>query len=246
MTIKMPLEHQTLSAQVQKYILELIPRENLTPGMAVPSEMQIIQDLGVSRGVVRESYRSLSALGVLEIKSGKVPRIKHFDASVLQLILGFASATEQVTSSQILSVRRWLEIGCAELAAQNGTEADFALLQQEMKLIRDTFHNTEDFVEHDIHFHLILSQASKNPLFIILLQALHAQLKQSVYDGLEAQKEHRQYEQRIVALHQKICDFVCARDAENAKRAMAEHFDTAVNSLIEQAGDRAGKTISAL
>ncbi|TCL04319.1 FadR/GntR family transcriptional regulator [Sodalis ligni] len=246
MTTKKLLEHNTLSSQVQNYILELIPRENLTAGMAVPSEMQIIQDLGVSRGVVRESYRSLSALGVLEIKSGKVPRIKHFDASVLQLIFGFASATEQVTASQILSVRRWLEIGCAEMAAVNGTEQDFALLQQEMRLIRENFHNTESFVEHDIHFHLVLSQASKNPLFMILLQALHAQLKQSVYAGLEAQKEHLQYEQRIVELHQKICDFVCTRDAENAKKAMMEHFDTAVNSLIEQGSEMNGKSITSV
>ncbi len=67
----------TLSSQVKNHILNLIAEQKLTPGMPVPSEVQLIQKLGVSRGIVREAYRSLAALGILETHSGKVPRIKN-------------------------------------------------------------------------------------------------------------------------------------------------------------------------
>lgn len=67
----------TLSSQVKNHILNLIAEQKLTPGMPVPSEIQLIQKLGVSRGIVREAYRSLAALGILETHSGKVPRIKN-------------------------------------------------------------------------------------------------------------------------------------------------------------------------
>ena len=65
----------TLSSQVKNHILNLIAEQKLTPGMPVPSEVQLIQKLGVSRGIVREAYRSLAALGILETHSGKVPLV---------------------------------------------------------------------------------------------------------------------------------------------------------------------------
>ncbi|MFU1853483.1 FadR/GntR family transcriptional regulator [Citrobacter freundii] len=234
MTTKIQLESNTLSAQVRDYILSLIARQKLTVGMPVPSEMQLTQELGVSKGVVREAYRSLAALGILETKSGKVPRIKAFDSSVLQLIFSFATVTEQVTSSQILAARRWLEAGCVQMAALNGDESDFAALKQEMLLIREEFSDAERFLQHDLNFHLLLSRASKNPLFSILLQALHEQLTHSMRAGLEAQKDHYEYERGIIALHQRVCDCVCLRDAEGAMKAMDDHFNlasTALNNL---------------
>ncbi|EOT1316887.1 TPA: FadR/GntR family transcriptional regulator [Escherichia coli] len=234
MTTKIQLESNTLSAQVRDYILSLIARQKLTVGMPVPSEMQLTQELGVSKGVVREAYRSLAALGILETKSGKVPRIKAFDSSVLQVIFSFATLTEQVSSSQILAARRWLEAGCVQMAALNGDEEDFAALKQEMSLIREEFSDTERFLEHDLNFHLLLSQASKNPLFSILLQALHTQLTHSMRAGLEAQRNNHEYERGIIALHQRVCDCVCNRDAEGAMKAMDEHFNLSSDALNNQ------------
>lgn len=234
MTTKIQLESNTLSAQVRDYILSLIARQKLTVGMPVPSEMQLTQELGVSKGVVREAYRSLAALGILETKSGKVPRIKAFDSSVLQVIFSFATLTEQVSSSQILAARRWLEAGCVQMAALNGDEEDFVALKQEMSLIRAEFSDTESFLEHDLNFHLLLSQASKNPLFSILLQALHTQLTHSMRAGLEAQRNNHEYERGIIALHQRVCDCVCNRDAEGAMKAMDEHFNLSSDALNNQ------------
>lgn len=230
----MPLQSNTLASQVTRYILDMIGQQQLKPGMPVPSEVKLIEELGVSRGVIREAYRSLSALGILEIKSGKVPRVKSFDSSVLQLIFGFSLASSQVSVSQILSVRRCLEIGSAAMAATNGAQDDFEKLKHEMQQIKTHILDAEKFTQHDIEFHLTIARASGNPLFAILLQSLYEQLRLSVQAGLEAQSETDEKLQHIVALHQDICDRVCARDAQGAMDAMTRHFDTAVNSLIEK------------
>jgi GntR family transcriptional regulator, transcriptional repressor for pyruvate dehydrogenase complex len=87
MDTKMPIQSHTLSSQIKHYVLDMISQQQLTPGMAVPSEVKLIEELGVSRGVIREAYRSLSALGILEIKSGKVPRVKASTAACLSLFL---------------------------------------------------------------------------------------------------------------------------------------------------------------
>jgi DNA-binding FadR family transcriptional regulator len=62
------LQRPTLATQVAQHLLDLIAREGLKPGENVPSEVQVCKDLGVSRGSVREAYRTLAALGILVIE----------------------------------------------------------------------------------------------------------------------------------------------------------------------------------
>ncbi|MBA1702480.1 FadR family transcriptional regulator, partial [Escherichia coli] len=97
---------------------------------------------------------------------------------------------------------------------------DFANLRAEMAKIREQFNDVESFITHDIRFHQLLAVASKNPLFMMLLQALHQQLRQSIQEGLNAQSDQKEYGNHIITLHQKICDAVCARDVETATQAM--------------------------
>ena len=151
---------------------------------------------------------------------------------MLRVVFGFALATEQVTTEQILQVRRWLELGVVEAAARNGEEEDFANLRAEMAKIREQFNDVESFITHDIRFHQLLAVASKIRFFMMLLQALHQQLRQSIQEGLNAQSDQKEYGNHIITLHQKICDAVCARDVETATQAMKSHFDSPVSALI--------------
>ena len=77
------LQKPTLSAQVARHLIDLIQQQALRPGDFVPSEVQICKDLQVSRGSVREAYRTLAALGILEIESGRRPRLQSVNAHVL-------------------------------------------------------------------------------------------------------------------------------------------------------------------
>ncbi|MEX6035146.1 FadR/GntR family transcriptional regulator [Providencia hangzhouensis] len=78
------IEKQTLSEQVRSYVLSLISQSNLNPGDEIPSEKEIIERLGVSRGVVREAFQSLSILGILDISSGKKPKIQKINSNPLE------------------------------------------------------------------------------------------------------------------------------------------------------------------
>src|SRR5687767_260912 len=78
--IQLSVKKDTLSSQLIRYLLNRIAQEGLKAGDPAPSEVQVCQDLKVSRGTVREAYRSLAALGILEIESGKRPRVRGPDA----------------------------------------------------------------------------------------------------------------------------------------------------------------------
>ena len=64
------LQRPTLSAQVARHLLDLIAREGLKPGDTAPSEVQICRDLEVSRGSVREAYRTRPRSESLKSRAG--------------------------------------------------------------------------------------------------------------------------------------------------------------------------------
>lgn len=218
------LEASTLTAQVQDYIISYISDHALKPGDEIPSEMTIVKEFGISRGVVREAFRALGTLGIVEIKSGKKPRVKAFESSVMRTILGVAGSTSQVTLEQILEVRLGLELSCVRMAAKRITKEEIEELTFEMKEIKTKINDPDSFVDHDLRFHHLIARASHNPLYIILLEALHHQIYTSIADGFKIQSTDME-RGRIITLHQDVFDAVVKGDEEEAARAMAEHFN---------------------
>ncbi|MCX9002756.1 FadR family transcriptional regulator [Citrobacter portucalensis] len=232
MSISKPIiEKSTLSEQVRNYILNVITTEQLEPGSKVPSEKQLTETLGVSRGVVREAFQALSILGILDISSGKHPRVQSLNSAALETIFNYSVVTQQISADQILSLRSTLEVHCVALASQNGTEEDFSRLRVEMDKIREVFGDHQSFIYHDARFHMILAEASGNPLYSLLLQALRVPLEKSISAGLHAH-DINDRRQQIIDAHQAILEKVCQRDAEGATQAMQKHFISAINALI--------------
>jgi len=225
------LQKPTLSAQVARHLLDLIHQQGLRPGAFVPSEVQIGKDLKVSRGSVREAYRTLAALGILEIESGRRPRLQAVNANVLAQVFGYALRTAQVNANHVIETRRAIEVQGAQLAARNATEehkgALRALLGQMRSALGDHDHGRR--VAADMAIHTTLAEASGNPLNPLLLAAVRAPLEQvMIIDHTHRSSESELV--RIVDVHEAIVERVCAGDAVGAGAAMAMHFDLSVGA----------------
>jgi len=123
------LQKPTLSAQVARHLLDLVAKESLRPGDFVPSEVQICKTLQVSRGSVREAYRTLAALGILEIESGRRPRLQSMNSAVLAQVFGYALSTAQLNPKHVIETRRAIEVQGAQLAARNVTDVQKVTLK---------------------------------------------------------------------------------------------------------------------
>jgi len=225
-------ERPTLSSQVARYLLDLISRQRLRPGDHVPSEVQICRDLQVSRGSVREAYRTLAALGILEIETGKRPRLQPMSAHVLSQVFGYALTTAQVRGSDVIQLRRAIEVQVAQLAALNATD----LQKMQLKGYIDQMRQSVERADHrlrmvaDMAFHTTLAEASGNPLNELLLAALRAPLEKVMHLDLGDRRSQVELV-RIVDAHQLIVERVCAGDPVGAGAAMACHFDLSMASL---------------
>lgn len=226
-----PLQKATLSARVARHLLELIATQNLRPGDAVPSEVQICKDLQVSRGSVREAYRTIAALGILDIESGRRPRLQAVNPNVLAQVFGYALKTAQVKAAHVIQARRAIEVQAAQLAARNINEAQKATLHQLVREMRTALGKNDHArrVKADIAIHIALAEASGNPLNALLLAALQAPLEQVMSIDLEIWSSETDLI-RVVNVHEGIVERVCAGDAVGAGAAMAMHFDLSVGA----------------
>lgn len=225
-------ERPTLSSQVARHLLDLISRERLRPGDTVPSEVQLCRDLQVSRGSVREAYRTLAALGILEIESGKRPRLQPMSAHVLSQVFGYALNTAQVRASDVVELRRAIEVQGAQLAARNATDVHKMQLKGYVDQMRQSLEDNDHArrMRADMAIHTTLAEASGNPLNMLLLSALRAPLEKLMYLDLGSRRGGADLV-RIVDAHQLIVERVCAGDPVGAGAAMACHFDLSMASL---------------
>lgn len=227
-------ERPTVSAQVARHLLDLIAREGLKPGDAAPSEVQICRELEVSRGSVREAYRTLAALGILAIESGRRPRLQVINAHALSQIFGYALETSQVSPLDVLETRRTLEVQAVQLAARHASKAQRLRLAAEMRLMRSALDALDrpKLVASDMTIHTVLAEASLNPLNPLLLNALRASLEHQMNLNMGARRSAKDLV-RIVDAHGMIVERVCAGDAAGAAAAMSRHFDLSAAAMSE-------------
>jgi len=224
-------------SQVTQQLLELIARDNLRPGDPVPSEVQFSRELQVSRNSVRESYRALAALGVIEIGTGRRPRLMAMSSDVVSQVFGYALTTAQVTVSHVMETRRGVEIQSAQLAALRATKAQKDELREHVAEMRAAIDDHQRRIVADLAMHRKLAEASRNPLNTLLLDALHDPLKQSMLLDLGEQRTEAELI-RIVDAHEAIVDRVCVGDAVGAGAAMSCHFDMSSNIMLRIGSDQ--------
>ncbi len=220
----------TVPAQVARHLLDRISERGLRPGDTVDSEVQICKELQVSRGSVREAYRLLAALGVLEIGSGRRPRVLAVNPSPLAQIFGHALQTAHATPMHVIELRRGIEMQTAQLAARFATDAQRARLRELVHEMRAAEGDDARRMAADLAIHEMLAVASGNPLNSLVLSALHDAITRSLREDYIAQSSAAEIS-RIVDAHEAVVDRVCEGDPVGAAAAMSCHFDLSVYSL---------------
>lgn len=222
------LGRPTLSAGAARYVLDLIQREQLRAGAAMPSESEIVRTLGISRGSAREAYSSLAAMGILAVEPGRRPQLKPLDPQVLTRIFDYALTTAQVSPDQVMDTRRAIELACARLAAQQASAEHRAQLQALAAEMRAAGADRSRRVQADIAIHVLIAEAGGNPLNRVLLQALRTPLEDSVRLHQSDQRSAEEIA-TVIQAHEDLVAAVCAGQPDAAEAAMARHFDLSIH-----------------
>ena len=212
-------------------------------GEQIPSERSLIEEFGVSRIAIREALSMLKGLGVVDVGHGRRTRVKSVDAATLsQLLPLMLIGGGQQTFDQVFEVRLALESQTATLAARRRTPEQLKRLEELRDEFRSAMNDGGDRSAQvvDLEFHLQIAQASGNPLFPTLLDALAGFVS-------FAQKESCRNDpirgQRAVLAHETIVDAIRDQDADRARVEMESHLRYSMTRRIES--DAEAKTPSA-
>ena len=104
-------------------IREMIAAGELGPGDRLPPELKLAEQLGVSRGSLREAVRALSQINVLDVRRGDGTYVTSLEPS--ELLEGLIFAVELLQArdlTEVIEVRRLLLPPAAGLAATRVTD----------------------------------------------------------------------------------------------------------------------------
>lgn len=206
-------------AQAAHEIRRLVLGNNLPKGAKLPSEHALCDRLRISRSSVREALRVLEALGLVEKVQGKGVFVRRAPpASVPQR---YPAKAVQEAGPAVLLMRTILEPRCAELAALRARPRELRALEVELQSLRKAL-SSKDLdaaVGADSRFHLALARASRNGVFIDLLQGLNAVATENRRRAVASYKDRRLFE-----LHEQIFRAVRRRDPKAARASVERHM----------------------
>jgi GntR family transcriptional repressor for pyruvate dehydrogenase complex len=219
----------TLAARVTETIKSYIVTGHFQAGDRLPAERELARQFGVSRTVVREAVRSLTAQGLLEVRAGSGSLVRNPSAQAVaeSMSLYLRMGTHQIDYPKLLEVRRILEVEIAGLAALRRSDEDIALLDAILQETMVVGGDREGWTQNDMAFHAMLARATKNELFVLLLDSIADALVTMRRMGFSVPGAAA----RTLRFHGAILAEVRAGDPERARQAMREHLDEAQDTI---------------
>ncbi|AVH61454.1 MULTISPECIES: FadR/GntR family transcriptional regulator [Streptomyces] len=214
-----------VSSQIQREVMQLILDRKLPAGAPLPTETELMADLGVSRNSVREALKALQALDIVEIRHGYGTYVGQ--ASLNPLVDGLTFRTlaqlddETGALAEILQVREVLEEGLISRVAATLSEAELDRLESVVVQMEAAGSEGRPFPELDREFHELLYASLGNALVPQLLGAFWTVFRRVA--GVRGWTDDPAPEV-TVRRHRDIITALRARDVEAAQRAMADHF----------------------
>lgn len=220
-----------LLGSVMTSVKAYIRDNGLQVGDELPSEGAFADLTGTSRTIVREAYRSLAALTLIDIGNGRRARVAAPKADVLAMITDHAVHTNQATIQQIFDVRRTIERRTVALAALRRTDREAAEIYALAEAMQRDFNDPQKVMEHDIAFHEAIGGASKNPMFSLIVGSFHVVTRHTWPIGW-ASRGSNETRQESIDGHFAIAQAIANGDPAKGEAAMVEHFDLTVKALL--------------
>jgi GntR family transcriptional repressor for pyruvate dehydrogenase complex len=212
-------------------ITRLIRDGRLKPGDHLPAEATLSEQFRVSRTVIREALRSLAALRLVDLGTGKRPTVAQLDDTSIAMTIEHGVVTDQIDILQIYDVRRTIEARTATLAALRRTEAEAQLILGHARVMRDASSDPEAIMEHDIAFHIAIARASRNPVFALIIGAFQGVTRQTWPIGWKSRTDDDE-RRAMNALHEELALAIVDGNPQAAAVLMNRHFDQSIKALL--------------
>ena len=207
-------------------------------GDPLPTETELMEDLGVSRNSIREALKGLQALDIVEVRHGYGTYVGKLSLTPLADGLTFRTLHELGSDiralSEILQVREILEAGLIRRVATTIPAEDLTALEAIVARMDVKARAGETFADEDREFHETLYRSLGNALVPQFLEVFW-----NVFDRVSGIRgwNHDPSPIGTVRRHRAIVAALVRQDVEAAEEALSKHFRN-IDTRVEKASRR--------
>jgi GntR family transcriptional repressor for pyruvate dehydrogenase complex len=212
---------QTMSEVIVKEILAMIQSGELRPGDQIPSELDLMEKMNVSRSIVREALRALSVMNVISIHPGRRSFITSLAPELLMEHLEFVISLEDDTLLKLFETRKLIEVGIASLAAERITDDEIEKLT--------ALAEQDAYQDMDVELHRQIVEITKNPIIRRIYSSIEklGQMSRQRTNNIPGVRAQSQKD------HVFIVKAITSRNPEEARDAMLKHLSFVEEKLRE-------------
>jgi GntR family transcriptional regulator, transcriptional repressor for pyruvate dehydrogenase complex len=214
-----------VSDSVVEQMEEMIKSGTFQAGEKLPSVRELCEMFGVGRSAVRDAITTLKGKGVVDVKQGEGTYILEFDSTRLfnnQLLL-----PRPRDISELFQVRKLLEPGITEMAANNRTEVDLNLMEKILS------NQATKGWEADYLLHTAIARAAGNEIIIQLLKFISTTMKNAMIDFHNYIEKNPDIAHMIEKQHAGIYQSIKLGMCQKAKQKMMEHLNFVEKELLK-------------
>jgi GntR family transcriptional repressor for pyruvate dehydrogenase complex len=221
-----PIPVHRARQEVEQQLRRAIATGQLADGEKLPTEALLSEMFNVSRATVREALRSLDTSGLIKkvpgagggsfVRSMGSGELAELFADSLAVMLAMGTAV----SSELVTIRSFLEVPSARLAAVHRSASDIADLREVLEEERRAAFDDARVAELDVQFHSSIAGATGNAILAALVGSLH-----TVMRPVAQMEITEEIGWRTVRQHREIIDAIERGDPDAAEIATRSHLE---------------------
>jgi DNA-binding FadR family transcriptional regulator len=188
-------------------------------GARLPTETELMRQLGIGRSTVREAVRTLARVGLVQVRQGDGTYVtgRPTDDEPLRL------RCQRAQLHEIRDVREALDLQAARLAAERRSDEDLVALREHLdaRAAALAARDAHAFADADVAFHLRIVTATQNDMLIDLYRVLGESLVRSLTIH---KREHAFRDADTSAEHETLLAAIIAREPAAASDAVTTLF----------------------
>jgi GntR family transcriptional regulator, transcriptional repressor for pyruvate dehydrogenase complex len=221
------VRQQRTADEALAMLLDAIRGGLYRPGEHLPTQVELAERLGVSRGVVREAIDVLRRAGIVSVKRGRggtvVDSLEHLDDVLVRV-----GGSTRDTLRAALETRRILELATAPLAARRARRSAWTSLRGLVDELAGATGEPRRFVRVDADFHVAVAHLSGN---VMLERFLREALDEIVMTTARF-PVGRIDADHAVAMQRELLEVLIARDADRIRIAVDDHLAPLERALL--------------
>jgi GntR family transcriptional repressor for pyruvate dehydrogenase complex len=216
-----PIARQSLVDMVAQRIRSLIDQGSLEAGARLPGELELVEQLQVSRPVLREAISRLESVGLVTVRRGQGMFVGDRGSlrNCVQLLRS-ALAIAPKDAAAFTELRTALEVHAARRATELATPADVAELEGLCELMDREDQEHLEAIRYDFQFHRKLVDMVGNEAMSNVMEVIHEYVMAGMFHTTPKPRNRAQSR----TLHSAILNAVRAGDPDAAEQAMRVHM----------------------